>query len=63
MSKTKEIITPVEFLTDEFIESVYNDYIDGFSIREIKWRCERKGFTNTENEINAVIDELNQYLL
>ena len=65
ISKIKEIITPIHFLNDEFIKSVYNDYIDGFSIIEIQWRIEQRssGLIFTINQINAVIDELNQHLL
>lgn len=58
-----KIITPIEFLDDKYLIYIYNDYIDGFSIREISWRCNCRGFNTTEKEINDTLDELNQYLL
>lgn len=63
MQRKNEIITPIEFLIDEFIESIYDDYINGFSVSEIQWRINRRGLEGSINQINAVIDEMNQHLL
>ena len=59
----KHIFTPIEFLDDKFVNLVYNDYIDGFSVREITWRINQTGFNNTVDEINEIIDEINSHLL
>jgi hypothetical protein len=62
--KKNEFGVYVEFYQDDYLKSIYCDYLDGFSVREILWRLNIMGFNQqSEEEVNQIIDELNLYLL